>query len=151
MRPWYTTGIGYTRRDSEKGSGAESQYVVVDELKPKKGMKGQIVEHLRRIVALSDGPSSEQRPAFSSLVVLDRGNQTDPETGDADESIYIFLRSESKAHVDTYIANQRDSGVTDYEDTWKEIDQLCDWGRKTTWVACDIGFVGPKSDRGNTI
>lgn len=120
------------RADSEEGSGVESQYVVVHELKPKTKKKSEIIDMLKELVEVG-------AREFSTFTVLDRGEQMDSETGEADEGLYVFLRCGSKEVLDQFAEEHRV-----FEGTWENIRNLCEWKRKTTWKACGIGFIGRK-------
>lgn len=123
------------RRAAEQGSGAESQYIVINELKPEAGKKGDIIAILEKL--LQTGTNE-----FLSFAVLDRGDLVDADTGKLDEALYVFLRFQSKVVFDKLIKDEATQDTYGFEEAWDEIEGRCEWRRKTTWRACGIGFIG---------
>lgn len=105
------------------GAQPECQYAVVQELTPRAGAKGEVVEELRRVADLAANHDSAL-----SFLVLDRGE------GDEDEGVYLFSLFESKSEAEAF--------ETETDEAWGRIVERCEWKRRTTWVACGIGFIG---------
>ena len=102
---------------------AECQYVVVHELTPRSGAKGDVLEKLRDAADLANVYDSAL-----SFLVLDRGE------GDDDEGLYVFSLFESKSKAVDF--------ETKTDEILARVAERCEWKRRTTWVACGVGFIG---------
>lgn len=104
-------------------STGTNDYVVVDELTPLAGHKGQLLEQLRRLAQ-----DARQINQVLSFWVLHRG------VGEQDESLLVFARYESK--------NEWANFENQSKEAWKEAYELSGEQRRTTWVESGLGFLG---------
>ncbi|KAJ5604593.1 hypothetical protein N7510_009747 [Penicillium lagena] len=127
LRFWRPSSVGFLTHDhklvSFMTSTGTNQYIVVDELTPLAGKKGQVLEQLRRLAQ-----DAKQIDQVLSFWVLHRGD------GEQDESLLVFARYEGKAEWANF-ENQS-------KKTWKEVYELSGEQRRTTWIESGLGFLG---------
>jgi hypothetical protein len=104
-------------------STGTNHYIVVDELTPLAGYKGQVQEQLRQLAQ-----DAKQIGQVHSFWVLHRGD------GEQDESLLVFARYEGK--------NEWANFENQSKRAWKEAYELSGEQRRTTWIESGLGFLG---------
>lgn len=99
------------------------QYAVVNELSPRSGTKGLALKELQKLAELAEATAS-----VASFWVLHRGED------ETDESIYVFSLFNTKTDAQAFESGEV-GGI------WSRLGEICEV-RRTTWVACGIGFIG---------
>ncbi|KAL2067202.1 hypothetical protein VTL71DRAFT_1626 [Oculimacula yallundae] len=134
LRFWRPAGIGFlTKKDqvvfSDQGGSVGKQYIITDELTPRHGSKGELLDILSGIAeaALND-------ESALSFWVQDRiGTDTGVLLEGIEDTLYLFLRCRDQASAEVFWGKTVASKLANLEFENR---------RTTTWIDSGIGFLG---------
>ncbi|KAL2204653.1 hypothetical protein CC79DRAFT_1398910 [Sarocladium strictum] len=134
---WHPVNIGFLTKGTpaifpvDLEGSRSPQYIVTDEFKAKPGEKQVILDHLRRAAEVA-----EKSNGVLSFWVLSRVGVDGSVAPDLDEnSLYVFVRGDDKASVDSLYEKEA-------ADSWADVERIVIERRRTTWVESGIGFLG---------
>lgn len=105
-------------------SDGSRDYIVVQDLTPRKGAKAKVLEVFAAVVKCA-----ENRSEVGSFWILGRENEED---GD---DVVAFTRFDSKGDYEAFV-------TTGEAQNWKRVDDFCDHVQTTTWTESGIGYLG---------